>query len=97
MNERMLDIIEQAHRERCGERLFCYVESHRAGSVWGLSIAEESEPGHFPVSDDIATGSDQEMRGLATRLNRTRLSILPYTAAQIVASSMAGDGTRRRG
>jgi len=93
MDEHLLDILEDAHRSRCGsDRLFCYTATHTENSVnvWQLSFVEEDEPGHFPVSHDVAVGTEAEMRILADRLNRTRLGLTPTSTFPIVASSMRG-------
>jgi|SRR5215469_6046812 len=89
----LLNILENAHRARCGsDRLFCYVATNTEDSVslWQLSLVEEDEPGHFPVSHDVAIGSEAQMRALADRLNRERLKMTPDQSAYIIASSMRG-------
>jgi|SRR5215471_12790455 len=95
-----LGILENTHRERCGtDRLFCYTASHidDSASIWRLSIVEEDEPGHFPVSEDaVGVGSMKEMLALADTLNRTRLGLIPTQTVAIVASSMSGDVERNR-
>lgn len=94
-----LNILENAHRERCGsDRLFCYTASHcnNSENLWRLSLVEENEPGHFPLSEDIAIGSEAKMRALAEKLNRERLKMTPSQAVFIVASSMTGDVERKQ-
>jgi len=93
VNEDMLTIYENAHRNRCGsDRLFCYVATNTDDSVslWQLSFVEEDEPGHFPISHDIAVGSEAQMRAMADRLNRERLKMTPDQSAHVIASSMRG-------
>lgn len=92
----LLDIFEKSHRDRCGsDRLFCYVETRTGQGYWQLSFVEENEPGHFPVSTDVAIGTQTEMHALAERLNRTRLGLTPSKTVYIVASSMSGNVERR--
>jgi len=91
MQDPLLDILEKAHRDRCGsDRLFCYVATNAENSVsvWQLSFVEEDEPGHFPISHDVAVGTEEQMRAFANRLNRERLKMTPDQAAHIIASSM---------
>lgn len=86
-----LDAIERAHRDRVGTgRRFCYVETLWTGEVYRLSVVEQEEPGHYPISEDYFAGSERDMHEMAARLNRDRLDILPRAAALIVASSMTG-------
>jgi hypothetical protein len=90
-------VLEAAHRERCGtEYLFCYVESHWMGSLYRLSIVEEENPGHSPVTEDIAYGTHAEMHRLADLLNRQHLGLTPHQTAIIVASSMYSTGKAGR-
>jgi len=93
-----LTSIEEAHRNRCGsERRFCYAAAHspEGTSVWVLTIVEEDEPGHFPVSDDIFLGDEKTAWDRAHELNRTRLGILARESAMIVASTMHSRGVSR--
>jgi hypothetical protein len=90
MSDLMLKIYEDAHRKRCGTgRAFCYMETLRRDNVYGLSIVEQDEPGHFPLPE-LGCGARKQMRELAERLNRERLKIPPRLAAIIIASSMSG-------
>ena len=99
VDEKILDILESAHRNRCGsERLFCYTPTNidHSTTVFRLSIVEEDEPGHFPVTEDVACGTYDEMTSLANRLNHERLKLTHDRAVMVVASSMTGNVERHR-
>lgn len=94
---RLLRLIEDKHRERCGtERRFAYTAVEWIPGLYKLSIVEEDEPGHFPISEDIFAAHEHKARARADTLNSTRLGLTRGQAALIIASSMSGDVERAR-
>ena len=82
--EQYLDLIEKVHRERVGKR-FCYCATED-----GLSVVEEGEAGHFPLSEDHFSFEDPDAASRAADLlNEMRLGLSPGKAALIVASSLS--------
>jgi hypothetical protein len=62
---------------------------------FGLGAAERNQPGYWPVPAYGTFDTWEDASNRAQELN-TKRGLEPETAALIVASSMAGKGTRRR-